>query len=692
MPPFRRSGRACCRLVALSAAGLGLLAGPTEAQLIDGALPHDVPGLDAAAGVSVTSRIVEDMEWQQVRLGPELLHPEIDQSIGYDSAALSGRRGSFTLDTIGSLTLSNTEGGEGFAVSALVEQKQDTADPSQSETDWSGALGEALPTAFGKLTLAAAHLSLHETDTDLDAPVFDRPLPYSVDVVRAAGDVPAGSLDLRPSLGISRFNFGSTTIDGLPAPQSYRDRLVLDQGLTIGAGLSGADDPTQGLLILRSTETDYTGTGEAGSDQPSRNSMGGTALVGIAHDLDGLWGWRIAIGLAGRSFNNVGYGSQLAPVAEAAVIWQPTERTTWSAALLRQIEDASSEGIGSYVETIAGISIDHELRRALILHAGLDLKDAAYQGGGAAEHRHGPARPGVADHCHATRQCQAGVVQRQRRCRRSLRAGGLSGRHDRRHLIVRAMRCLLGLDFADLDAVEVAACLAARPAEAGFVYLVTPNADHLVRLQRQPELQPVYRQAALCCLDSTVVAHLATRLGLQTPQVATGADISKELLTNYLQPGDRLTVIGLARSALPALLARLPGVRIAHHAPPLGFAHNASAFAEALDFALAHPARFTFIAVGSPAQERLAAAIAATGQSRGYGLCIGAALDFFVGLQPRAPYWMRRLGLEWLYRLWREPRRLARRYLLDDPAILPLLVAEWRGKPHRSPGASGSRG
>jgi N-acetylglucosaminyldiphosphoundecaprenol N-acetyl-beta-D-mannosaminyltransferase len=253
-------------------------------------------------------------------------------------------------------------------------------------------------------------------------------------------------------------------------------------------------------------------------------------------------------------------------------------------------------------------------------------------------------------------------------------------------------RRLLGVDFADLDARGVAACLAARPAEAKFVYLVTPNADHLVRLRRRPELRTLYQQAALCCLDSTVVSRLAMGLRLHPPQVATGADISKELLTNFLRPGDRLTVIGLARSALPALLARLPGIQIAHHAPPPGFAQDAAAFAAALDFTLSHPARFTFIAIGSPAQERLAAAIAASGRGHGYGLCIGAALDFFAGVQPRAPHWMRRFGLEWLFRLWREPRRLARRYLLDDPAILPLLLAECRLQRHRSPGASGSRG
>ena len=95
-----------------------------------------------------------------------------------------------------------------------------------------------------------------------------------------------------------------------------------------------------------------------------------------------------------------------------------------------------------------------------------------------------------------------------------------------------------------------------------------------------------------------------------------------------------------------------------------------------MDFVLANPARFTFLAVGSPRQEILAAAIQATGKATGTGLCIGASLDFLSGAAERAPIWMQHAGLEWLHRLAGNPGRLARRYLCDSPAILPMLLAE----------------
>ena len=151
------------------------------------------------------------------------------------------------------------------------------------------------------------------------------------------------------------------------------------------------------------------------------------------------------------------------------------------------------------------------------------------------------------------------------------------------------------------------------------------------------------------------------------------------LLATHLAPGERVTIIGLRPAWLSALIRRCGLAEVAHHDPPMGFEHDAAAFRTAIGFVLAHPARFTFLAVGSPRQEMLAAAIAATGQACGVGLCIGASLDFLSGALPRAPTWMRRSGLEWLHRLASDPRRLARRYLLEDPAVFALLFREWRG-------------
>ena len=235
---------------------------------------------------------------------------------------------------------------------------------------------------------------------------------------------------------------------------------------------------------------------------------------------------------------------------------------------------------------------------------------------------------------------------------------------------------LLGLDFPDLDVAEAAASLAARPGDAPFHYVVTPNADHFVRLSRDPALAAVYRNAGVRLLDSRVIAGGARMLGLPAPRVAAGADLTALLLRHHLRPGEHVTIVGLRPRWLPALVARCGLAPPAHYDPPMGFAADRAAFADAVEFVLAHPARFVFLAVGSPRQEVLAATIAATGRATGTGLCIGASLEFLAGAMPRAPVWMQRRGLEWLFRLGHDPRRLARRYLVDCPAVFRLLLRE----------------
>ena len=85
------------------------------------------------------------------------------------------------------------------------------------------------------------------------------------------------------------------------------------------------------------------------------------------------------------------------------------------------------------------------------------------------------------------------------------------------------------------------------------------------------------------------------------------------------------------------LIARLGLAPPAHYDPPAGFDQDPAAFAAAVDFVRTHPARLVFLAVGSPRQERLAAAIAAAGDATGTALCIGASLDFLAGARRRAP-------------------------------------------------------
>jgi N-acetylglucosaminyldiphosphoundecaprenol N-acetyl-beta-D-mannosaminyltransferase len=240
---------------------------------------------------------------------------------------------------------------------------------------------------------------------------------------------------------------------------------------------------------------------------------------------------------------------------------------------------------------------------------------------------------------------------------------------------------LLGIDFCNVSRDAVVERLLARPEGARFSYVVTPNADHIERLMRIPGLHPIYQRAMLCLLDSTLISHFARWLGLRTPRVITGADLTEALLPHLA--GRRVAVIGMDAPDFAVLVRRFPATSFIHYSPPMRLLHNSEAFSQTCDFIINTQAAFTFLAVGSPVQEMLAFAVSGETGAVGVGLCTGSALAFASGAVKRAPIWMRQAGLEWVQRLIRNPRRLAGRYLVSDPLVLfALCLAALREKFH----------
>jgi len=213
-----------------------------------------------------------------------------------------------------------------------------------------------------------------------------------------------------------------------------------------------------------------------------------------------------------------------------------------------------------------------------------------------------------------------------------------------------------------------------RPPEATFEYVVTPNVDHVVKNHRLG-LRTLYDDAWLSVCDSRILARLARIVGVEFPDVITGSDLTRRLIERYVVNGDRISVIGCDSANVERLRALLPGVTIYHYNPPMGFIHDESEIERAVAFVVAHPSRFVFFAVGAPQQEKLAARVRERGAS-GIGLCVGASILFVLGVEVRAPRWIQALHLEWLFRLLQSPRRLWRRYLIDDPLIFGLILRQ----------------
>ncbi len=235
-------------------------------------------------------------------------------------------------------------------------------------------------------------------------------------------------------------------------------------------------------------------------------------------------------------------------------------------------------------------------------------------------------------------------------------------------------RDFLGLGFTDIGIGDALKWLQGRTKDSGYAYLVTPNVDHMLNLQGDPELRQIYEQADICLCDSRVLALLAGLGGVKL-NVVPGSELVS-LLLHTIEPGRSLSVIASSSAIASQLSGLLPHVKISCHVPPMGLRHNETALSAAVGFVRTNPADYILLAVGSPQQEILAHLLREDGSIRGTALCIGAGISFFTGEKKRAPRWMQRLSLEWAYRLAQEPRRLAHRYLVKGPAIFPA-YAKW---------------
>ena len=233
--------------------------------------------------------------------------------------------------------------------------------------------------------------------------------------------------------------------------------------------------------------------------------------------------------------------------------------------------------------------------------------------------------------------------------------------HGRRHF--------MGTPFDAISRAAVTSLLTDCTATSRFRYVVTPNVDHVVRLNRNAALRGYYDGAWLSLCDSKPISLLARSLSIDLPLI-TGSDLTHTIFHSIVKDGDTVALIAANMQVVDDMSQTFPGLRFRAHVPPPGVWNNPMALQACIDFVAQDASRFVFIAIGSPQSERIAHALSREKGAHGVGFCIGAGLEFLVGARKRAPLWMRKAGLEWLHRLVSDPRRLWRRYLY---AVIPLL-------------------
>ncbi|CAM3692188.1 WecB/TagA/CpsF family glycosyltransferase [Litorimonas haliclonae] len=232
----------------------------------------------------------------------------------------------------------------------------------------------------------------------------------------------------------------------------------------------------------------------------------------------------------------------------------------------------------------------------------------------------------------------------------------------------------IGATFDPLTPMQTLARAKWMTMNHGFRFIVTPNVDHLVRLAKEPEVfKPLYEASWLSVCDSRILELLAAISGIPLKAVP-GSDLTQQLFDNVITSEDKINIIGADEEIVETVKSIYGLDKVNIHQPPMGMRYKPQAIADAAEFVAKHPARYTFICVGSPQQEMVAKACLERGDCVGLGLCVGASLDFLSGRTKRAPKWMQNMRLEWLFRLGSEPKRLWKRYLLEAPKIFYLWI------------------
>lgn len=205
-------------------------------------------------------------------------------------------------------------------------------------------------------------------------------------------------------------------------------------------------------------------------------------------------------------------------------------------------------------------------------------------------------------------------------------------------------------------------------------YVVTPNVDHIVRLEKDEELQKVYKNASLILTDGKPLIWISKWYKTPIKEKISGSDLFPKVCELAANKNYTMYLLGAAEgvadTAAKNLMKKYPGLNVVGtYSPPFGFEKNEQEMIKIkTQIQDVHP-DILIVGLGCPKQEKfMYYHCKELGVPISFGL--GASIDFEAGNIKRAPKWMSNHGLEWLYRFSKEPKRLFKRYFVDDLKII----------------------
>lgn len=207
-------------------------------------------------------------------------------------------------------------------------------------------------------------------------------------------------------------------------------------------------------------------------------------------------------------------------------------------------------------------------------------------------------------------------------------------------------------------------------------YVVTPNIDHIVKLESDQLLQKVYADADIILTDGKPMIWMSRLYGTPIKEKVSGSDLFPNLCRLAAGKGYRVFLLGaaegVAAKAAINLQNKFPGLIIAGtYSPPFGFEKDEKELQNILRIVTEAKPHILIVGLGCPKQEKFIYNYKDV-LNVPVSLGLGASIDFEAGILKRAPKWMADHGFEWLYRIVQDPGRMAKRYFMDDMKIIRL--------------------
>lgn len=202
--------------------------------------------------------------------------------------------------------------------------------------------------------------------------------------------------------------------------------------------------------------------------------------------------------------------------------------------------------------------------------------------------------------------------------------------------------------------------------------LITPNVDHLVKLQRDKEFYEVYQQADWIVCDSRILYLFSKLLKRSLPQAIPGSGFFTAFYKYHKDDPDcKIFLLGAAEGIAQKAMKEINNdigrnIVVGAHSPSYGFEKNEQECRQIIEIIRKSGANVLLVGVGAPKQEKWIVKYKEDLPEIDLFMGLGATIDFEAKTLKRSPLFLQKIGMEWLYRCIKEPKRLFKRYFIDD--------------------------